>query len=117
MVARYKKNIDNATTMLHIIKKYKIEAGAIVDFQLFLLQRIKNGERGITYCKEAIRNLRLEKANSRPSRGRSKEIDQAIKKFEKKREDYKYIIYIWRCYGDGIAFHYCDKYALKHHTL
>lgn len=115
MVARYKKSIDTATAMLHLIHKDRqIGAGAIVDFQIFIMKKIKNGERGLTQCKEAIGTLRLEKSNRRPSRERSKEIDQEINKLEEKREDYKYIIYIWKCYGDGIAFNYCDKYALKH---
>ena len=24
------------------------------------------------------------------------------------------MLFIWRCFGDGIAFLYIDKYALKH---
>jgi hypothetical protein len=114
MVARYKKSLEKATLMLNIIKNSDLAAGAIVDLQLFLLQRITNGEDGVSRCKDAIKDLRSEKANGRPSRERSKEIDKEIEKFEGKREDYKYIIYIWKCFGDGIAFHYCDKYALKH---
>ncbi|MNR84320.1 hypothetical protein D3C72_151180 [compost metagenome] len=114
MVARYKRSINQATTMLQIIIKKKLTADALVDFQLFLLQKIKDGERGISRCKEIAKTLRLEKANDRPTRERSKAIDQEIKKIEDKQEQYKYIIYIWKCFGDSIPFHFCDKYALKH---
>ncbi|MEO3714099.1 hypothetical protein [Roseateles flavus] len=101
--------------MLHVIRTQKnLPAAAIVDFQLLLLRKIKDGEKAITRTKEAIQSLRLEKANGRPTRERSKKITDLIKKSDNKIETYKYIIYIWKMYGDSIAFHFCDKYAIKH---
>ena len=42
MVARYKKSLEQLTMMLHIIKtQKKLSIGAIVDFQLLLLKKIK----------------------------------------------------------------------------
>lgn len=115
MVARYKKSLEKFTTMLHIIKTQKnLSAGAIVDFQLMLLKKIKEAEKSIIRTKGMVKKLRLEKANDRPTRDRSKEITVLIKKLDEKMEGYRYIIYIWKMYGDSIAFHFCDKYAIKH---
>lgn len=115
MVARYKKSLEQLTMMLHIIKTRKnLPTGAIVDFQLLLLKKIKEAEKAIIRTKEIIKKLRLEKSNDRPTKERSKEITVLIKKFDEKMESYKYIIYIWKMYGDSIAFHFCDKYAIKH---
>ncbi|EPY7393834.1 hypothetical protein ACXEJR_004745 [Klebsiella quasipneumoniae] len=115
MVARYKKSLEQLTMMLHIIKtQKKLSTGAIVDFQLLLLKKIKEAEKSIIRTKGIIQNLRLEKANDRPTKERSKEIASLISKFEEKIESYRYIIYIWKMYGDSIAFHFCDKYSIKH---
>lgn len=115
MVARYKKSLEQLTMMFHIIKtEKKLSTGAIVDFQLLLLKKIKEAEKAIIRTKEITQKLRLEKANDRPTRERSKEITALINKLNEKMESYRYIIYIWRMYGDGIAFHFCDKYAIKH---
>ncbi|EIY4984765.1 hypothetical protein ML064_004322 [Klebsiella quasipneumoniae] len=115
MVARYKKSLQQLTMMLHIIKtQKKLSTGAIVDFQLLLLKKIKEAEKSIIRTKGIIQNLRLEKANDRPTKERSKEIASLISKFEEKIESYRYIIYIWKMYGDSIAFHFCDKYSIKH---
>ncbi|MEY2250654.1 hypothetical protein [Comamonas sediminis] len=101
--------------MLHIIKTKKdLHAGAIVDFQLLLLTKVKEAEKAILRTKAIIQKLRLEKSNDRPTKERSKEITKLIPKFEEKLEDYKYIIYIWKMYGESIAFIFCDKYAIKH---
>ncbi|GKS91534.1 hypothetical protein [Acidovorax sp. SUPP2539] len=101
--------------MLHIIKTQKqLHAGAIVDFQLLLLRKVKEAEKAIFRTKAIIQKLRLEKANDRPTKERSKEISKLIPVFEEKLEDYKYIIYIWKMYGESIAFIFCDKYAIKH---
>ncbi|SKC23345.1 hypothetical protein SAMN05216168_5294 [Kosakonia radicincitans] len=115
MVARYKKSLEQLTMMLHIIKTQKnLSIGAIVDFQLLLLKKIKEAEKAIIRIKGISQKLRLEKANDRPTRERSKEITALINKFDEKMEGYRYIIYIWKMYGDSIAFHFCDKYAIKH---
>lgn len=115
MVARYRKSLDKFTMMLYIIKTQKnLSAGSIVDFQLLLLKKIKEAERAIIRTKEIIQKLRLEKSNNRPTRERSKEIAGLIKKFNDKLQGYRYIIYIWKMYGESIAFHFCDKYAIKH---
>ena len=115
MVARYKKSLEQFTIMLYIIKTQKnLSVGAIVDFQLSLLKKIKEAEKGIFRKKEIIQKLRFEKANERPTKERSQEITGLIKRFDEKIADYKYIIYIWKMYGESIAFHFCDKYAIKH---
>ena len=87
---------------------------AIVDFQLFLLKKIKAAEAGLKKCKGVTHQLRLEKSNDRPSKERSKAIDEELKAISTKKEKYNFIIYIWRCFGDGIVFSFCDKYAIKH---
>ncbi|WP_296943308.1 hypothetical protein [uncultured Massilia sp.] len=115
MVARYKTSLEQFTAMLYLIKTQKnLPIGAIVDFQLLLLKKITEAEKAIFRTKSIIKALRLEKANERPTRERSKEISSLIEKFDNKIEYYNYIIYIWKMYGESIAFHFCDKYAIKH---
>ena len=111
MITRYKKSLEQFTIMLHIIKSQKkLSIGAIVDFQLLLLKKIKEAEKANIRTKGIIQKLRLEKANDRPTRERSTEITALINKFDKKIESYRYIIYIWKMYGDSIAFHFCDTH-------
>lgn len=114
MVPRFKKSIQQAIIMLNIITQNDENLGALFDFQLFLLKKIKECEQAITKAKEKIKQIRLEKANGRPSKARSLQLRALLPKAEEKLEKYQYMIYIWKCFGDGIAFHYCDKYALKH---
>lgn len=88
MVARYKKSLEQLTIMLHIIKtQKKLSIGAIVDFQLLLLNKIKDAEKAIIRTKGMIQKLRLEKANDRPTKERSKEIVSIINKLDKKNRE------------------------------
>lgn len=115
MVARYRKSLDQFTIMLQIIKtKNNLPVGAIVDFQLLILKKVKEAERAISSTKKIIQKLRLEKANDRPARERAREIKGLIKKLDHKVEGYKYIIYILKMYVESIVFYFCDKYAIKH---
>ncbi|MCD5978974.1 hypothetical protein [Pseudomonas quasicaspiana] len=79
-----------------------------------ILNKVKEAERAISRTKETTKKLRLEKANDRPVRERAKEIKNLIKNLDLKVEGYKYITYIWKMYAESIAFHFCDKYAIKH---
>ena len=115
MVARYRKSLEQFTIMLQVIRtQNNLPVGAIVDFQLLILKKVKEAERAIYRTKEIIQRLRLEKANDRPTRERAREIKGLIKKLDNKVEGYRYIIYIWKMYVESIVFHYCDKYAIKH---
>lgn len=114
MISRFKKSIDQATMMLNVICRTELPPMAIVDFELFIVKKIKEAENLIRRQKNKSQTLRLEKANNRPTKERSTKITEEIKNCEEKVEQYKYLIYIWKCYGDSIAFHHCDKYALKH---
>ncbi|NEK81804.1 MAG: hypothetical protein G3W58_11350 [Pantoea ananatis] len=114
MVARYKNSFKQLTAMLHIIRSYdNLPPRAIVDFQLLILKKVKRAEKSIIQLKEKIKELRFEKANDRPNKERSNEITILIEEFNSRIEGYRYAIYIWKMYVDSIAFHYCDKYAIK----
>ena len=115
MVAKYRRSLQQFTIMLQIIKTQKgLPAGAVLDFQLLILNKVKEAERAISRTKIIVQKLRLEKANDRPTRERAKEIKSLIRKFDHKVEGYKFIIYIWEMYVESVVFHYCDKYAIKH---
>lgn len=55
----------------------------------------------------AKRRGRLDKKEAAALKDRIGRVGDAI-------ETAQHMLFIWRCFGDGIVFLYCDKYALKH---
>lgn len=115
MHGRYKSSFRKLASMIRQLEEAPFErCGLIEDIQRALITRIKRTERRLGELKaerkqlrQALKAGRLIKCESEWIRADTKRLDLAI-------EEAKHLLFIWRCFGDAIAFIYIDTWAMKH---
>lgn len=101
MLGYRKRSFESAHQLLRRLQEAPNDFDALRSAQILLLHEIVRAERNIRRLKAEARSL--------ASAGASK---RAV--FLKNRiEGLRRCTYIWRCFGDAIAFTYLDKHALK----
>jgi Holliday junction resolvase len=114
IITRHKVAFENVGKMLHELQRDRNNLYLLLELQALLLRKIKTAERNIRRLRREIKETKAAFIIERPSKEKAlKAKKQAVLKNEKIQE-YKHLIYLWKCFGDGIAFIYLDKYALKH---
>lgn len=91
--------------MLRAIEQDRDDFVSLKNLQLLLIDEIKRAERRVRELKSEARQM----ATSATAR--------KLKSLEKRTAAAQTLIFVWKCFGDGIAFIYLDKYALKHTYL
>lgn len=114
MLGNYRPAILKAGLMLRALEEHRENLDLLLGMQTFLVQKITQAERKIASHKQKISKLRSSLKKDRLDKESSKKVKKQIDFFEERIEQYKYLLFVWRCFGDGIAFTYLDKYALKH---
>lgn len=114
MVDHYTTELIKATLMLHTIQADRNRLDLVLELQRFLIRHITRLERRVTRVKRAAANMRNMLANGRPTSEKAKEFKARIKDSSALLERLRKKMFVWRCYGDGIAFAYQSKYSLKH---
>lgn len=115
MLESYTWRLTQATLLLHTIYEDKERLDLVLELQRFLIRRITAAEGRVRRLKAlgAARKKRLS-AVPRPTRDQAKSIKDDIARGERAVAEQRHLMFLWRCFGDGIAFTYQDKYSLKH---
>jgi hypothetical protein len=85
----------------------------VVNIQRYILRLILHTEKKITDKKEELKELKATLRTKSSSKEKSKNIKTKCSGLQKSIDDYYFLLYVWRCFGDGIAFKYLDKWSLK----
>lgn len=105
MLGYRKHSFARAHALLQTLRANREDLATLKELQKLLLREVIRTE-------ENIRNLKIE---LRTATGTT---DGAAAKrssyLENRIEGFRQCAYIWRCFGDAIAFLYMDKFALKH---
>jgi len=114
MIGRYKKSIIKASYMLHDLKRNSDDLDLLLNFQSFLISKIKQCEARIKTNKQALSESEKVRKYNRVEKSESLRLKALSKKIKQTIDEYKHLIFIWQCFGDGIANIYFSKYDLKH---
>jgi hypothetical protein len=113
MLGRHRSQIILYSEQLQRLQDAPHNLKLLESLQLSLLQSLKRTERRIA----AIRNLRTELKRvfhtKRLSKADASRAKVSIRTYDSKIKDYRWLLSIWRSFGDGIAFIYLDKWAIK----
>jgi hypothetical protein len=113
MLHRHRQSIYALTDRLHALQANPKNMPLLLDLQKALLTKIKRTDVRIATLKAKRKEfVRLKK--SRLSKEQSKTTKEAIEATDEAISDAQQLLFFWRCFGDGIAFIYIDKHALKH---
>lgn len=105
MLGYRKRSFARAHALLHTLRADLEDLATLRDLQKLLLREIIRAEEKIRELKTELTTMKgtAESAAAR----RSAYLENRIEGFRQRA-------YIWRCFGDAIAFLYMDKFALKH---
>jgi hypothetical protein len=113
MLSRYRPSIYKLTEMLRALEASPSDYALLFSLQKELLSRIKRTDARVAALKEK-RNVLVKQKKSGPTKDEAKQIKDAIGAIREAITDAQRLLFFWRCFGDGIAFLYLDKFALKH---
>ncbi len=114
MVTRQKKSLYKLTEMLRLLEKNPHDYALLLRLQRALVAVIKRSDQRIAELKQRKCTLIQERKNGRHSKASSQALKGQIASVTEVICDAQQLLFFWRCFGDGIAFIYLDKYALKH---
>jgi hypothetical protein len=114
MLDRYSTDLAKAALLLHTIKSDLDRLDLVLELQRHLIRQIVRLERRTKRVQRAASNMRQTLNLSRLPRDTAKALKLRIKECPALLEEIRRKMFVWRCFGDGIAFVYQSKYALKH---
>lgn len=114
MIERQEANVEQAAVLLHALKADPANVSVLLDLHRLLVRRITATERATLRLKQIIAQRKKSLSCDRLPKQQAKAIKELIKAANKRIDEHRYLLFVWRCFGDGIAHIYFDKFALKH---
>jgi len=104
----------HAASLLATIKDEPARLDVVRELQRMLIRVLVRGERRIIRLKRARQRLMRIKARERLPQGKARMVKTLVKALDQRVEEVRHLLFLWRCFGDGIAAVYQSKYSLKH---
>lgn len=111
---RYKEDFIKAALLLNSLKESPERIDIIVTLHKLIIRGILKQEKLIRFDRHGDKRLAFFRKNKRPEREVSTRIKRACEKLRERIEERKQIIFLYKCFGDGIAYIYQSMYSLKH---
>lgn len=103
-----------AALLLHAVKEVPDNFKALRELHRMLLRQIVNCERRIKRLKNARQRIRSFLSSKRPVKATAKMLKKVLQGIDGRVKDIHHLLFLWRCFGDGIACIYQSTYSLKH---
>ena len=114
MIGRRKKAFFALYDLLRAIEEAPGNLALVRQMNLLLIKEVLRAEGNILRHKTTLKALRAKLKTGRGSKEEANTIRRAIDRTKIYIDGYYQQQYIWKCFGDGLAFAYLDKYAIKH---
>lgn len=114
---RYPKEtlrLGMAALLLHALKEAPENFNALRELHRMLLRQIVNCESRIRRLKNARQRIRSFLSSQRPEKATAKKLKKVVQGIDGRVKDIHHLLFLWRCFGDGIACIYQSTYSLKH---
>src|SRR6266481_3285136 len=103
MLGYRKRSFDRAHTMLQTLRANPEDLATLKEIQKLLLREVVRTEKRIREHKAELKTIKGTADSAAAERSAY---------LGKRIEGFRQCAYIWRCFGDAIAFLYMDKFAL-----
>jgi hypothetical protein len=113
MIKNNKRHIYALGERIEKLKNDSNNYDLLIETQVYILKRILVTEKRKTKCRMDIAKLKRQLRRDRLPKDKAAAIKKQISCLELKIEQYQWLLYIWRCFGDAIAYIYMDKWAIK----
>lgn len=109
-----KERLMHVTRMLRQLEREVGNLALLISLQEELISRIMQEEAAVAKLREEVRDLNAQLHGARRPRAEADALRRQIEERGQPIEDHQYLKFIWKCFGDAIAYTYLDKFALKH---
>jgi putative transposase len=113
MLGYYKRHISQLSLQLQELRSHPDDLQLLVALQLKILARIMHTEGKILRFREQLGALRRQLKLQRLSKDAAISLKRDISVKDRQVRQNQWLLFVWRCFGDGIAFAYLDKWAIK----
>jgi len=114
VIIRRRKSFFKLVDQIRAVERDRDDLRAVRRINRLVIAEISRAEVSIQRYREAHRELTRELKNSRPDRATSKAIRARIRRATERIVEQEDQIFIWKCFGDALAFVYLDKFSIKH---
>ena len=111
---QYRDSVLEVVSMLRRLETNLLDYELLLDLQRKLIRLICATERQVVGLKQQLAALRANRRRGRHGKAESAAIKAQATDVSTALDTAQHMLFIWRCFGDGIAFLYINKYALKH---
>ncbi len=113
MLSYYRNSILTLISKLRTLRSNPDDLTLLVNIQTILIEKITYIEKKITILKETVKEGKKELRQKRLPKSEAKKLKRATQASREKIKDYQWLLFIFRTFGDGIAFTYLDKWNIK----
>jgi hypothetical protein len=113
MLGYYKRHVLGLAERLQALNRDSTNLDRLIDLQREILSRLLITEAKITGYKLRAAQLNARLRRERLPKKDALRVKKAIERLRRRIKDCNWLLYVWRCFGDGIAFSYVDKWAMK----
>jgi hypothetical protein len=106
MLGYRKHSFARAHALLQTLRANLADLATLKALQQLLIHEVIRAEKKIRELKAELRTINKRTTDSAAAK--------RLAYLENRIEGFRQCAYIWRCFGDAIAFLYMDKFALKH---
>nr|WP_156889263.1 hypothetical protein [Halomonas sp. 1513] len=113
LIKYYRRRILTIKNKLDNIDPESSDLQPLLEFQSYLIKQIVRDENRLNRRKDELVTLRRDLRNKRLGKRESKALKGLIKRRKESVAGNKYLLYLWRCFGDGLVFKFISKWNLK----
>lgn len=113
MLRYYKRHVIQLKKMLNELKPEATDLRPLAQIQDYLIARLVDTEAKISKQQALRKSLKSELRKKGATKEQSAKIKEQIASCDAKISGYKFLLYVWRCFGDGVANKYVSKWNLK----
>ncbi|KAA8985190.1 hypothetical protein [Halospina sp. K52047b] len=113
MLRYYKRHVIQMKKMLNELNPEVADLRPLAQIQDYLIDRVVDTEAKISKQQALRKSLKSELRKKGTTKEQSSKIKEQIASCDAKVSGYKFLLYVWRCFGDGIANKYVSKWNLK----
>lgn len=113
MLRYYKRHVVQLKKMLNDLDPEADDLRPLAYMQDYLIDRVVQTEAKISKQQALRKSLRSELRKKGATKAQSLAIRKKIAACDERVSGYKFLLYIWRCFGDGIANKFISKWNLK----
>lgn len=109
----YRRRIITLKNKLDDIDPGSSDLQPILDFQSYLITQLVKTEKRLKYKKEELIALKRGLRDKDLGKREAKALKVIIRRRKESLTGTKYLLYLWRCFGDGLVFKFISKWNLK----